>query len=120
MKALRSVLAVLAGYLIFAACSLALFLFSGHDPYAPAPLTFKAFVIGFGIVLAAVGGFVASTIAGRNPLAHGATLGFLIALIAAISLRALPPGGQGWTQISALVAMAPAAVLGSALRPPQR
>ena len=119
MKALRSVLAVITGSLIFAVCSFGLFRFSGHDPYAPATLGFKALVIAVGVVLAAAGGFVASTIARRNPLAHGAALGFLIAMIAAVSLRALPSGGQGWTQISALVAMAPAAVLGSALRPPQ-
>jgi hypothetical protein len=120
LKLWRSVLAVIAGYLIFAVCSFALFRFSGHDPYAQATLAFKAIVIGLGVVFAAAGGFVASTIARRNPVAHGAALGFLIALIATISLRSLPPSGHGWTQISAIVAMAPAAVLGSALRPPSR
>jgi hypothetical protein len=120
LKALRSVLAVIAGYLIFAVCSFALFRFSGHDPYAEATLPFKAFVIGTGVALAAAGGFIASVIARRNPLAHGAALGFLIALFATISLRSLPPSGHGWTQVAAIVAMAPAAVLGSALSPSQR
>jgi len=120
VNALRSVLAVIVGYLIFAVCSFALFRFTGHDPYAEATLAFKASVIGSGVVLAAAGGFIASVIARRNPLAHGTALGFLIALFAAISWRSLPPSGHGWTQVAAIVAMAPAAVLGSALRPPQR
>jgi len=117
---MRSVVAVVAGYLIFAVCSFALFRVSGHDPYAAATLGFKATVIGLGVVFAAVGGFTTGTIARRNPVAHGAALSFLIALIAAISLRALPANGHGWTQIAALIAMAPAAVLGSALRPAER
>ena len=117
---MRSVLAVIAGYLVFAVCSFALFRVSGHDPYALPTLGFKALVIGLGLAFAAVGGFVTGTIARRRPVAHGAALGFLMALIAAISLRSLPPTGSGWTQIAALVAMAPAAVLGSALRPAER
>jgi hypothetical protein len=117
---MRSVLAVIAGYLVFAVCSFALFRITGHDPYAAPTLRFGVFAVVSGLLFAAMGGFVTATIARRNTVAHGAALGFLMALIAAISLRSLHASGHGWTQIAAIVAMAPAAVLGSALRPPQR
>jgi hypothetical protein len=117
---MRSVLGVITGYLIFAVCSFALFRLSRHDPYAAASAGFKALAIVLGILFAALGGFVASAIARRNAIAHGAAVAFLIALVAGISLRALPPKGEGWTQFAAIMAMAPAAVLGSAFGPQRR
>ena len=113
---MRSVLAVVVGYLVFAVASFALFRVTGQDPHADASATFKTFAILFGVLFAAGGGYVAATIARRNSLAHGAAVGFLIALIAAISLRMLPPKAVVWTQISAIAMMAPAAVFGSVLR----
>jgi hypothetical protein len=116
---MRSVLAVVAGYLVFGVGSFALFRLSGHDPHAAASPMFKVFAIALGVFFAAIGGYVAGVIAPKNPLAHGTVLGILIALIAAISFRALPPKAAAWTQVSAFLAMAPAAVLGSAFRKPR-
>ncbi len=112
---MRSVLAVIAGYLIFAVCSFALFRVSGRDPHADASLQFKLVTILCGMVFAFVGGYVTSRLAPRKPVAHGVALAVLMALFAAISMFTMPVGGNSWTQVSAIFLMAPAAIIGSAL-----
>ena len=91
---LRSIAAVLVGYVVFAASSFAVFRLSGHAPHAPAPVPFMLLAIASGVVFAALGGYVAGSLAGRRPLGHGAI----------------------WTQVAALTLMAPSAVLGGWLR----
>ena len=112
---MRSVLAVIAGYLIFAVCSFALFRFSGHDPHADASLSFKVITVLCGMLFALVGGYVTSKLAPQKPSAHGIALAILMAIFAGISMFTMPPKGKAWTQLSAIFLMAPAAFLGSAL-----
>lgn len=109
---LRSVLAVLLGYALFAVTSFALFRVTGHDPHAPASAAFMVVTVVEGIVFASAGGYVAAWIAGRKPVAHGAAVALLLAIGAAASLAATLGHGAVWTQVAALVFMAPSAVLG--------
>jgi peptidoglycan/LPS O-acetylase OafA/YrhL len=109
----RSVFAVIAGYLIFAVCSFALFRFSGHDPHADASLQFKLVTILCGMVFALAGGYVTGRLAPGKPAAHGIALAILMALFAGISMFTMPAKGNAWTQISAIFLMAPAAIGGS-------
>jgi hypothetical protein len=111
---LRSAGAVVAGYFVFAASAALLFQLSGQAPHSPAPLTFKVASIVWGVVFALIGGWVAARISVRNPVAHGAAVAALIALGATISLIA-SGAGETWSQISALVVMAPSAWLGGVL-----
>jgi hypothetical protein len=108
----RTIAGVIVGYLIFGVSAVLLFVLSGRQPAS------QAFMIGsivYGMVFAFIGGWVAATLAKRR---GGAALwvGIVIAVGAVISLLASPAGGAIWSQVSALVLMAPSAVLAGRTR----
>ena len=111
---LRSIGAVVTGYFVFAASAALLFQLSGQAPHSPAPLTFKVASIIWGVVFALIGGWVAARISVRSPAAHAAAVAALIAIGAVISLFA-SGAEETWSQIGALVLMAPSAWLGGVL-----
>jgi hypothetical protein len=113
---LRSIGAVIIGYVVFAASAFAVFRVSGRAPHAAAPVPFMLASIASGVAFALVGGYVAAWIAGRRPLAHGAGVAALLALGAAVSLASTLGHGAVWSQLAALVLMAPAAIAGGWLR----
>jgi putative membrane protein (TIGR04086 family) len=112
----RSVIAVIVGYLIFALSAFAFFQISGQPPHQAAPVPIMIGSITLGMVSALLGGFVAAWLARRRPLAHGAAVATVLALGAAISLLNTMGKGAVWSQVAALVLMAPCAVLGGWLR----
>jgi nitrate/nitrite transporter NarK len=115
MRIIRSVAAVIFGYLVFGGTAALLFRLSGQEPHAPASTGFKVFTIIYGIVFAAVGGWVASRLAGQRPLGHAIAVTTLIALGAIISL--VFSGTQyTWSMWAALFLMAPSALLGGWFR----
>jgi hypothetical protein len=116
-RLLRSVVAVLAGYLVFAASAFAVFRLSGRAPHVPAPLPFMLLTVASGVVFAALGGYLAGWLAARRPLAHAVAMAMLLAAGAIASLvSTVGAGGAVWTQVTALALMAPSAVLGGWLR----
>jgi hypothetical protein len=112
LSILRSILAVLIGYIVFAASSFAVFRVSGQAPHAEASVGFMAASIASGIVFAAAGGYVAAWLAGRRPIAHGLAMAAVLAAGAVASLAATVGHGAIWSQVAALALMAPSAVLG--------
>lgn len=119
MNIVRSIFAVLAGYLLFAASSVGLFLIMARDPHAPTTTGFMVFSMIYGAFFAAVGGFVAALIAGRLEFEHSLAVSGMIAVVGAASLLARPAGESMWTQLAALLIMAPSAMLGGYLRAKQ-
>ncbi len=113
---LRSVSAVLVGYIVFAASAFAMFRFSGQAAHAEASASFMTIRIVSGVLFALVGGYVAGWIAGRGPLAHGVAMAALLATGAGVSLASTIGHGAIWSQLSALALMAPSAALGGWLR----
>src|SRR6185312_7442186 len=91
---LRSIGAVAAGYLVFGASAALLFQLSGQAPHEAAPFAFKIASIIWGAVFALVAALIA--------------LGALISLLAR-------PSDAIWSQVSALVVMAPCALIGGAI-----
>jgi putative membrane protein (TIGR04086 family) len=65
---------------------------------------------------ALLGGYVAAWLAKRRPLAHGFAVAAVLALGAAISLLSTLGKGAIWSQVAALVIMAPCAAIGGWLR----
>jgi hypothetical protein len=65
---------------------------------------------------ALLGGYVAAWLAKRRPLAHGFAVTAVLALGAAISLLSTLGKGAIWSQVAALVIMAPCAAIGGWLR----
>lgn len=113
---MRHVLAVLAGYVIFALLSVALFALSHRDPHAAQDSVFVAFSLVYGILAAALAGYVAASIGRVNPLSHARTLALAIAAVAIVSLLSRPGAGSIWTQLASLVLFAPSTLVGGWLR----
>ena len=113
---IRSVVAVLIGYIVFAASAFAVFRLSGQAPHAAASVSFMLVTVASGVLFALIGGYIAGWIAGRRPFAHGVAMAALLALGAAASLASTLGHGAVWTQVTALTLMAPSAVLGGWLR----
>jgi hypothetical protein len=110
-RPLRSVLAVIGGYLIFALSAVILFRATGRDPHAPQPILFELLTVGYGILFAAFGGYTTARLAPTRPAGHAAVMAGILALGATISLVAAPGQGASWTQWAALLLMAPSAYL---------
>ena len=111
MNALRSTLAVLLGYVVFAAAALMFFRVLGRNPHQAAPLWFMVCSTVCGVLFAVVGAQVAVRIAGRSPFAHAVALAVVIALGAAASLFSTLGHGSIWSQATALLFAAPSAAL---------
>lgn len=112
----RSVLAVIAGYMVFALSGFVLFQVSGHPPHGEATVPFMVGATLYGMAFAFAGGYLGAFLAGRRPVAHGAAVAGLLALGAAMSLIFTLGKGAIWSQVCALVLMAPSAVAGGWLR----
>ncbi len=112
----RSILAVVVGYFIFALSAFAFFKLSGQPPHQAAPTPVMIESIAVGMVFALLGGYVAARLARRRPVAHGVGVAAVLALGATISLFSALGKGAVWSQMAALVLMAPCAVLGGWLR----
>jgi hypothetical protein len=109
---MRTILAVVAGYVIFAVSAVLLFHLTNIDPHSPATIGFEALTIAYGLAFAFVSGFVAGRIGRRTDLACGIALALVIALGATISIIARPGAGALWTQTAALILLAPASLVG--------
>ncbi len=110
---LRTIGAVIIGWLIFAVSATLLFRLSGQEPHAPATAKFMIGSIIYGVGFGFLGGWVAASLAKRRGAALA--VGIIIALGALVSLVAQPTAAR-WSPISALVLMAPAAALGGIAR----
>jgi hypothetical protein len=107
----RFILAVITGYLVFAVSAALLFQLTGQNPHGTTSLLFGTVSVVYGILWAVAAGWLAATIAPRKALAAGVAVGILIATGAAASL-VLERHGRIWSQVSALLLMAPAAGAG--------
>lgn len=112
----RSVLAVVCGYVAFALPAVVFFQVSGRDPHEAAPVAFMGVSIAFGVVTALAGGAVAAWLAPRKPAVHAMAVAAMIAGGALASMAAGSAAGARWTQVSALLVFTPCAVLGGWLR----
>lgn len=110
---------MVAGYFVFAASAVLLFQLSGRDPHADLPFTFKLATTIWGAVFALVGGWLAAHVSVRRPATHAAVVAVVIAAVGLLSL-AMDPSGARWSQLSAIVFMAPCAWLGGVLASRQR
>ena len=115
MKFLRSILSVIAGYVLFALSAFAFFQLSGQPPHQHAPVPVMLASIAVGMLGAFAGGYLAARMAGRRPFAHGIAVAVVLAAGALASLLATLGHGAIWSQLAALVLMAPSAMFGGAV-----
>jgi hypothetical protein len=112
---LRSVIAVLAGYLLYVASVFAFFAVSGRNPHAPASMVFMVIGTLYGMFFAALGGFLAVLLARRQRFEHAFAVAFLIAVGGAASILGRT-GRLVWPQLAGLLIMAQMAMVGGYLR----
>ena len=113
---LRGILAIIIGYLLFAGSAVALFALSHQDPHTRAPLKFLVLSVLYGIFFALLAGYLTALIGRVNDLRYVLLLAAIIAVGALVSLFARPGAGAIWSQVAALLLMAPAALVGGHLR----
>ncbi len=110
----RSILAIVIGYLVFAVPSVALLNVGVIDPHAPPSGRVFLFTLLYGVCFALLAGWLSVRLAGRPVLWPALVVAAVVAVLAAVSL-AFAHGGY-WTELSALILMAPAVVAGGAIR----
>jgi len=111
----RVVAGILVGYVIFAASTALFFSLSGRDPHAPQSPAFMTFSIVVGVAFALTGGFIARRISRRNDNAAALGMACIVVLGALISLFASAGAGAHWSQLAALILLAPASFIGGLL-----
>jgi hypothetical protein len=105
----RSILSVVVGYLIFGASAAILFGVSGQDPHVFPSLAFLIVSTVYGACCAATAGYVAVRIGTER---SGVDVAGLIAVVAVVSLVLHWRAGSSWSDVTVLIFMVPAAVVG--------
>lgn len=110
----RQIIAIIAGYLVFAVSSVLLFWVLRQPPHQDASASFKLLTLVYGFLFSILSGWVTQFIAAQQKLGINYALAIVIFLLAALSL--LFSGGSHWTQLFAMLIFAPASVYGGYLR----
>jgi uncharacterized membrane protein YedE/YeeE len=97
------------GYLLFAGSAFLLFHATNTDPHAPASISFEVSAVVYGMLFALLAGYIASLIGGRPHFVAAWIVGALIAAGAIVSMIMTV---VSWSQVTAVLFMAPAAVVG--------
>jgi len=113
---MRTFLAIVLGYLVFAISAVALFQIARVDPHVQPGAGFMIGSTLYGVCFAAAGGYIASRVAAKKELLNACAVAGVIAVLAAVSIVAQPGIPSHWSQIAAIVLMAPSAVFGCWLR----
>lgn len=112
---LREVTAGLAGFILFMAASAILFHIAGYDPYSEVSRSFQITSIAYGVVFALISGYVTALLSPLSRVRPALMVALLIAVVAILSMLATD-AVEAWSQLAALILMAPAVVFGSILR----
>jgi len=100
---------VILGYLLFEGLWFGVFRVTNTDMHAPASISFQAGAIIFGLLFAISAGHLAALIGGRPHFNAAWLAGGLVALTAIVVMIRK---GAAWPQVSALLFMSPAVVVG--------
>ena len=115
----RGILAVVAGYIVMAigvvtVTGAVAVLFPTWS--SPENAAYVIFNLGFSLVFALAGGYVTAVVAKRAPLRHAIALAALAFILAIISMVVETGPQPRWYQLSLVIIMPPAMVLGGYLR----
>ncbi|HVT44789.1 MAG TPA: hypothetical protein VMT00_10390 [Thermoanaerobaculia bacterium] len=113
---LRSVIGILAGYLVFALAAVLIFAIPALEPFAPPPWPFLIASTILGICFSSLAGYVAAAIARRRPLLHSLAITIIIGAAALGTLIAQWGKVAVWSQLATATLVAPAALLGGWIR----
>ena len=117
---LRSIGAVVAGYLLIAAAIILLFAVAFPDPLAFPGQEFMLFSLAYGFLFGILGGYVCGRIARRAEVKHAAVIAGIGILLSILSMAFAPAKEPMWYQLANMVALTAAVLLGGWLRARQR
>jgi hypothetical protein len=106
---MRVITGVILGYVVFAGSAFLLFRITGHNPHVPASVSFEISAIVYGMLFAWLAGYIASFIGGRPDATAAWIVGGVIAVVAVVSMIMTV---VSWSQVTAVLFMAPMAVAG--------
>lgn len=109
---IRSIGAVIGGYLVFGVAAVLLFKLTGRSPEVWPGWRFAIFATAHGTVFAAAAGTIAARLAPRAPFGHAAVVAGLMAAVAIVSAVA-QPAASPWSEIATVLVFAPAVLLGA-------
>ena len=112
MNFTRSAAAVIAGYLVFGVATGLLFAVVSQDPHSVAGTGYMIGTTLYGAFFAALGGFLTASMANTSRMGHVAVLAGIIAGGAVVSILTRASDEAMWSQLAAIVIIAPAAILG--------
>lgn len=108
------ILGVIGGYLLFASSTFILFSIPGIDPYhLPNPMLLVISAI-YGMVFAAVAGYVTVLIAKKVLPAYA--LAAVMFIVAFLSLVSIWDQGTIWSEITVIIFMVPSSILGGTIK----
>jgi len=113
---MRSLLAVLVGYLVFGISAVALFQLAHVDPHQVPGVGFMIGSTLYGVFFAIAAGYTAARMGRHKEMLHSGAVAGIIALLALVSILAQPGLPSYWSQITAIVFIAPTALVGGWLR----
>ena len=108
---MRTFFAVVVGYLVFSVSAVALFQLTHQAPHAATTVSFALIATLYGIIFAAIAGFLSHRLARRDDLLAPILLAIVMALAATVSLIATWREPAHWSQWTAIFLMAPAAIV---------
>ena len=111
----REVVAGIAGFLTFNVASALLFTLSGYDPYSAVSTSFRVVSIVAGVLFALGAGYLTALLSPASPVRPAVMVALLIGVIAVMSML-VSGSGEAWSQLAALLLMAPAVVAGARIR----
>lgn len=112
---MSSVLAVLAGYVVFGASAGALFAVTGQDPHTTPTALFMVAGTAYGVAFAILGGWLTARLAPSNPTAHVRVVALVIGGIGLASLAFQYSRGSVWSELATVLVMAPSTLVGTRL-----
>ena len=113
---LRSALAILAGFVLFAGAMAVFFNLMGRDPHARASMPFMLLTTFYGMLFAALGGYLTVLLSTRHKFEHAFLVALMIAASGAALILGRPQGTPVWSHLAEVLTMAPIAMVGGYLR----
>ena len=121
MRAFRSFVAVLAGFLLMLAVMRGLGMLVSGPPEDPLgvhnlDMTYLIERVGIAVVAAILGGYLTGWLARSHELAHSAALGLLMIILSVVSMRQAGESAPGWYETAVAGCGPISAMIGAALR----
>jgi hypothetical protein len=113
---IRSVFAVVAGFMTWAVLTIGLWVVFGYGPREVPSQGFLMFSLLFEVAFALAAGYLTALIARRRESVHGAILAGAMALDGVAAIAFTPDAYPLWVNLSTIFILAPACYAGSNLR----